>query len=355
MLDLSALERKEPNSESGDGKPLYIPLQDIEEDPNQPRKEFSEKSLNELAESIKERGVKSPISLRKTHEGKYLINHGARRYRASIIAGLNKIPAFIDEEHDSYDQVIENLHRDDLTPMELAVFIRSRLEKHGESKGFVAKNLFKKDGSVITHHLALLDLPQYIEDIYRSGQCTSAKILYDLKSLNDQYSDEVEQWCSQTPDVTRSSVSALAGQLKKGKKITKDSNNDGNGGEGNSQPGEQTGTQESLGGNENTNSAGSGLEPGDSETNNQNQNTNSSGESNDQYELTSWPKRHAVSDPKAMSKPLMLVEHDGRLAAVILNRRPTEDGLIHIRYDDNGGDAEVKADLCTIKRITDSN
>jgi ParB family transcriptional regulator, chromosome partitioning protein len=75
----------------------------------------------------------------------------------------------------------------------------------------------------------------------------------------------------------------------------------------------------------------------------------------DHGELTSWPKGRAISDPQRMSKPLLLVEYDGRSAAVILNKRPSTPGLLHIRYEDGGGDAEVDAGQCKINLLTDTD
>ncbi len=101
----------------------------ISEDIHQPRKEFNQETLRELTETIKLRGVKSPISVRPNPDkpGTYIINHGARRYRASINAELTKIPAFIDADYSEADQVIENLQRDDLTSREIADFIGRQL------------------------------------------------------------------------------------------------------------------------------------------------------------------------------------------------------------------------------------
>ncbi|WP_419604727.1 ParB/RepB/Spo0J family partition protein, partial [Thiolapillus sp.] len=117
--DLSGLLNQPPG---GSGGPLELPIDLIDEDPNQPRHEdspgFSKQSLGELAETIRERKAKSPISVRPHPEvdGRYMINHGTRRYRASIIADKTTIPAYIDPDYTEADQVIENLQRNDLTP-----------------------------------------------------------------------------------------------------------------------------------------------------------------------------------------------------------------------------------------------
>lgn len=194
-LDLSALEEKPTapavaGAAQPTGKPLDIPLADIEEDPDQPRKEFTPEAMQEMTDSVRARGVKTPVSVR-THPskpGKWMLNFGARRYRGSLAAGRATIPAFVDEAHDDYDQVIENIQRDDLKPMELALFIKKRLDA-GDQKKAIAKNL-GKDGAIITQHLALIDPPACIEDAYSNGKCTSPKTLYELRGLHEKFPEQ---------------------------------------------------------------------------------------------------------------------------------------------------------------------
>ena len=123
--DISSLLNDPVNTE---GAYVEIALDLIDEDIKQPRKHFDEKSLQEMAETIKTRGVKSPISVRPGQiEGRYIINHGARRFRASKLAGRETIPAFVDNDYTMDDQVIENLQRDNLTAREIADFIGIKL------------------------------------------------------------------------------------------------------------------------------------------------------------------------------------------------------------------------------------
>lgn len=374
-LDLSALEEKPTvpaatEAAQPTGKPLDIPLAHIEEDPDQPRKEFTAEAMQEMTDSIRTRGVKTPVSVR-THPskpGKWMLNYGARRYRGSAAAGRASIPAFVDEAHDDYDQVIENIQRDDLKPMELALFIKKRLDA-GDQKKAIAKNL-GKDGAIITQHLALIDPPACIEDAYSNGKCTSPKTLYELRGLHEKFPEQVEAWCADATEITRKMVAVLADELKGKKKPAPEA---GEGQQGGEQPGNGDaskfghdqitgGAGEGQGGN-NSGGAGEGAGEG-GKTKPVNRKAEGAGAGDDDGEgeggrdageLTSWPKGRAVSDPDRMSKPLMLVEFDGRSAAVLLNRRPTTAGLIHIRFEDGGGDQEVDAGACKINLLTEAD
>ena len=126
LRDLSSLSIDNTKSSGG---AMMISIDLIDEDPNQPRTIFNDESLQELADTIRERGVKSPISVRETSDGRYMINHGARRYRASKLAGKTSIPAFIDNDYTNVDQLIENIQRDNLAPMDIARFIESELNR----------------------------------------------------------------------------------------------------------------------------------------------------------------------------------------------------------------------------------
>ena len=153
--DLSALLETPVAS----GRPLELKLEEIAEDPNQPRVEFDEESLAELAESIRQRGVKTPISVRPVKKGGgYMINHGARRFRASRLAGSETIPVYVDDDYTDEDQIIENIHRDALRPREIADYIGRKLAQ-GKQQKDIAKGLGKSKGWV-SQHAVLLDLPR---------------------------------------------------------------------------------------------------------------------------------------------------------------------------------------------------
>ena len=183
----------------------------VVEDNQQPRKEFNQETLQELTETIKLRGVKSPISVRPNpHKpGHYIINHGARRYRASINAGLKKIPVFIDNDYSEADQIIENLQRDNLTPREIADFIGRQLAA-GMKKQEIAREIGKTNGYV-TMHAALLELPDPILQVFQAGRCTDITAIYNMAKIFRKYPLELADWLKHnTQDViTRADVQTL--------------------------------------------------------------------------------------------------------------------------------------------------
>ena len=138
--DLAALDAPTPQA----GVPILLAIDHIDEDPEQPRREFDANALDELAQTIRERGVRQPISVRPNvqHAERWTLNFGARRLRACKLAGLTEIPAFIDATADSYDQVIENEQREGLKPLELALFVQKRLAA-GDKQIEIARRLGK--------------------------------------------------------------------------------------------------------------------------------------------------------------------------------------------------------------------
>ena len=144
------------------GAPLQLRIDTIDEDPDQPRREFDPERLAELAETIRERGVRQAVSVRRhpTQPDRWMLNFGARRLRASKLAGKDEIPAFVDHTADSYDQVIENEQREGLKPLELALFVQRRLV-NGESQADIAKRL-GKSRQYIMIATALIDAPDWL-------------------------------------------------------------------------------------------------------------------------------------------------------------------------------------------------
>jgi len=190
------------------GAPRLIALADIDEDPQQPRREFDPSSLAELAATIAERGLKQPVSVRPhpSDPGRWMLNFGARRLRASKLAGKEQIPAFVDEAFDSYDQVIENEQREGLKPLELALFVQRHLAL-GESQAEIARRLGKSK-TLITMIGALIDAPPWLLEVYRSGRCQGINELYELRRLHESDPPAVERWVANRGKVSRAEVQA---------------------------------------------------------------------------------------------------------------------------------------------------
>lgn len=195
-----------------DGKPLDLPLDLIDEDPNQPRELFDAEYLTELSSDIAERGVRTPISVRThpTVSGRYMLNFGAHRTRASRMAGKATIPAYLDETADDFDQVAENELRRGLQPLELALFVRKKINA-GMSQKDIAHRLRKTKGFI--SQIATLTAPttpSWVLDLARQGRCRGLLELYDLAKLAEQHGSTVERWCAErTEPIVRSDVTGL--------------------------------------------------------------------------------------------------------------------------------------------------
>ena len=148
---------------SGRGGVREIDLSRIRRNPNQPRLQFDEEALGELADSIRERGVLQPILLRPDGDG-YMIVAGERRWRAAQRAQLHAIPAIvreIDESTIAELALIENIQREDLNPLEEAEGYRQLIKLHGHTQDGVAK-IVHKSRSHVANLLRLLDLPEFV-------------------------------------------------------------------------------------------------------------------------------------------------------------------------------------------------
>ena len=164
------------NSLSG-GSGKTIRLSDIEPRRDQPRKTFEKEALETLADSIAEYGVLQPIIVKENSDipGLYEIIAGERRWRAAKMAGLTEIPAVVfdgDELKAAQVALIENIQREDLNPVEEAMGYGSLIEKFGMTQEEVAKQV-GKSRVAITNMLRLLDLPEEVLDLLRTGDLTA--------------------------------------------------------------------------------------------------------------------------------------------------------------------------------------
>jgi ParB family chromosome partitioning protein len=188
------------------GCALLVPLNLIDEDPNNPRTDFPEAEIAALADDIRERGILEPIVVHPADtSGRYRIHFGAMRFRAARRAGLEAVPVVFREAlADPYAQVAENQKRHGLTPLDLARFIRARADT-GESNATIAKRL-AMDITTVAHHLELLDLPPELDAAMKSGRCTSPKTLHELNKLHLSQPEDARALLAGDGDITRAAV-----------------------------------------------------------------------------------------------------------------------------------------------------
>jgi ParB family transcriptional regulator, chromosome partitioning protein len=191
------------------GLPLVLPVSLIDEDPSNPRTEFPDEAIDELAADIRERGILQPIVVHSADaQGRYRIHFGAKRWRAAQRAGLFEVPVVVrDAPADPYAQIAENQKRYGLSPLDLARFIKSRVDA-GESNASVAKRL-GMNLTTVAHHLALLELPPELDVALKSGRCTSPRTLHELSKFHDNNPNQVQGLLASGSDITCATVSAM--------------------------------------------------------------------------------------------------------------------------------------------------
>lgn len=186
-LDLESVEAKIYETASSE-EIVELNLSDLRPNPYQPRKVFDEEALNELAASIREHGVFQPIIVKKSIKG-YDIIAGERRFRASKMAGLDKIPAIIRDFTDEQMMeiaLLENLQREDLSVIEEALAYKSMIEHLNLTQDELSKRV-GKSRSHITNILGLLRLPGEVQQMVSDGRITMghARALSKLESRDE--------------------------------------------------------------------------------------------------------------------------------------------------------------------------
>jgi ParB family chromosome partitioning protein len=162
-----------------------VPLADVRPNPDQPRKHFDEDKLAELAASIRTHGVLQPIVVRRADAGFELLA-GERRYRAAQIAGIDRLPALVREVEDPLEvALIENLQREDLSPLEEAEALATLIARHGYSHQAIAE-LLGKSRPYVSNTLALTRLPEVVKaDLQREGPAVSRELLLGVAREED--------------------------------------------------------------------------------------------------------------------------------------------------------------------------
>jgi len=167
-----------------------IPVDEIDINPKQPRRYFDEQGLNELASSIKTHDIIQPVTVSRMPSGRYRLVSGERRLRASKIAGLKDIPAYIRQTNDQQLlelALLENLQREDLNAMEVALSFKRMMEELDLTQEQVAERM-GKDRSTIANFIRLLKLPPDIQVAVRIGEISMghARALINVDSIDKQ-------------------------------------------------------------------------------------------------------------------------------------------------------------------------
>lgn len=173
------------NARADDGGAVELNINELEPNRGQPRKEFSEEAMRELADSIAQHGVLQPLLVRPLLSGGYQIVAGERRWRASRMAGLATVPALIRELTDSEVMqiaLIENLQREDLKPLEEAQGYQALMEEFGFTQDEISKSVGKSRPAV-TNALRLLNLPEAVRGMLARGDLSAghARTLLSFK------------------------------------------------------------------------------------------------------------------------------------------------------------------------------
>ncbi|MEO6746267.1 MAG: ParB/RepB/Spo0J family partition protein [Caldimonas sp.] len=211
-----SLEALEWAGEGSTGRPLMVSIDQLDEDPDNPRCEVGDADLQALADDICRHGILQPIVVRQSAQGgRFLIRFGARRLRAAKLAGLEEVPVIVDDrELDGYAQVAENIKRRALAALDLARFIQRRSEA-GDSLATISKRL-GVDQTTIAHHLALLSLPPVLDSALKTGRCQSPRTLYELAEVHKQRPEAIADLLAGPAPITRAAVASLRTSVSPG-------------------------------------------------------------------------------------------------------------------------------------------
>jgi len=186
----SIFNQKKDISKSINNTINYIDINNVQKNPFQPRTNITKKELDQLAESIKTYGLIQPITVRKKNNTEYELISGERRLRASLLAGLNKIPVFVKEvenKHMLAVALVENIQRKDLDPIEIALSLENLIQNYNLTQESLSKKI-GKNRSTISNYIRLLKLDPIIQAGIRDNMITMghAKAIINITDQNIQ-------------------------------------------------------------------------------------------------------------------------------------------------------------------------
>ncbi len=194
---------KNKNADQIVGNIIDLPIKNISTNPFQPRTHFNDEALKELSTSISELGIIQPVTVRKTNKGEFELVSGERRYRASQMAGLESIPAYVRLANDQESlemALVENIQREDLDPIEIGLSYRRLIEEINLTQDQLSDRVGKKR-STITNYMRLLKLDPIIQTGIRDGFVTMGHgralvNVEDVKTQLDLYKQIVKKGLS---------------------------------------------------------------------------------------------------------------------------------------------------------------
>lgn len=355
----------------------------INPDPNQPRKNFDETALQELADDIKKNGLIQPIVVRDDleHPGKFIVVAGERRLKAAKMAGLTKIRSIVGTYDDSqlgYVQIAENAKRDDLKFYELAEFIVSRSEL-GEKQTEIAEKLGISK-SQLSLYMIWKDAPEFLKAA--KNKFSSIRTFFDVAKLADEFSSDVETFIENSDsEISRADIAALKKKLTSPEEETTDDKDNSEestyGAEISSdyeiandeeQPSEDSASDDVTGDEELSSEDTDFSDPSFTDDSSEDENSEESTSDyqddafsgvdtsfNDESEDLSdadFESDDTEEKSKKLKHPVFVGSVDGREAEIVMEM-PTTDGMVKVKYEDGSLD-EVLCENFILNRIYES-
>lgn len=355
----------------------------INPDPNQPRKNFDETALQELADDIKKNGLIQPIVVRDDlkHPGKFIVVAGERRLKAAKMAGLTKIRSIVGTYDDSqlgYVQIAENAKRDDLKFYELAEFIVSRSEL-GEKQTEIAEKLGISK-SQLSLYMIWKEAPEFLKAA--KDKFSSIRTFFDVAKLADEFSSDVETFIENSDsEISRADIAALKKKLTSPEEETTDDKDNSEestyGAEISSdyeiandeeQPSEDSASDDVTGDEELSSEDTDFSDPSFTDDSSEDENSEESTSDyqddafsgvdtsfNDESEDLSdadFESDDTEEKSKKLKHPVFVGTVDGREAEIVMEM-PTTDGMVKVKYEDGSLD-EVLCENFILNRIYES-
>ena len=217
---IHALITEYPDSGDGEARTrvLELPVGDIEPNPHQPRLDFDDQGLRELADSIREKGIIQPLAVNRTSPNNYHLILGERRLRAARLAGLETVPAIVHEIESAQELIelalVENIQREDLNPIEEAEAYRALMTTCRLTQEEIAARV-GKDRSTVANGLRLLRLPEEVQEMLRAGELQMGHARA-LVSLEESQALDLGRRCAAESMTVRDLERAVRGLGKEG-------------------------------------------------------------------------------------------------------------------------------------------